>query len=116
MTMLDGGLDNRRGTEFAIEIKRMAAFIDAPTIVFAALHELRRFPKVLTVVADPDPSALFVNRQPTRVSQTVGPILRSRIFQPHERIVLGHRVRLDAIRVINVNTKYAAVQMAQIVA
>src|SRR2546425_8296951 len=108
MAMFDGGENDRRRPELAVEIKRMAAFIDAPTVVFTAPHQVRRFPKVLPVIADPDLTGLFVNRQSPRVAQPVSPIFRSRIFQSDEWIVLGHRVTLRALRVINVNSKYAA--------
>src|SRR6266576_1373206 len=110
--MFDGGPNNRRGAELAVQVKRMAAFIDAPTVVFTASHQVSRFPKVLAVIADPDLTGLFVNRQPPRIAQTAGPIFGSRIFQPDEGIVLGHGVRLPAVRVINVNAKNAAVKLA----
>src|SRR6266446_6470222 len=114
MTMFDGGQNNRRRTKLAIEVKWMAALIDAPTVVFTFSHQVSRFPKVLAVIADPDLTALFVNRQPPWVAQTVGPIFGSRIFQPDEWIVPRHRVRLCAIRVVNVKAKYAAVKFGPV--
>src|SRR6266576_961127 len=92
----------------------MTAFIDAPPVVLAPSHQVSCFPKVLPVIADPDLTAHLVYRQPPGVPQSVGPLFWSRFFQTDEWIVLGHRVRSRSIRMINVNTKYAAVQCRQV--
>ena len=114
MTVFDGGQNHGRRTKLAIEVKWMAAFVHAPTVVFTLSHQVGCFPKVLAVIADPDLTALLVNRQPPRVAQTVGPIFGSRIFQPDEWIVPRHRVGLLAICVVHINAKYAAVEFGQV--
>src|SRR5882672_9714755 len=112
--MFDRGQNNGRGTKLAIEIKWMAAFIDAPTVILTSSHQMGCLPQVLAIIADPDLTALLVKREPPRVAQPVCPLFGSRIFQPHEWIVPRHRVGLCAVRVVNIDAKYAAVKFRQI--
>src|SRR5437867_3677789 len=52
--MLNRGRHGGSGTQLAVGIERMAAFIDAPSIVLAAPDEVGCFPKILAIIADPD--------------------------------------------------------------
>src|ERR1041384_1789953 len=88
MVMFDGRRDGRSRTELAVEVKRMAAFINAPPTILAAADEMRRFPKVLAVVADPDLPGLLVDAHAPRIAQAVGPVFRSRIGHPNKWVVL----------------------------
>src|SRR5438128_5104108 len=102
MVMLDGRWHRGRRTQLAVEVKWVAAFVNAPPVVFAAPDEVRRFPKVLPIVACPDLAGFAVDRQPPRIAQAVSPVFRSRIFPSHKGVVLGHGVSLGSIRVIDI--------------
>src|SRR5881394_480830 len=54
VVMLNGGGDGGCGTQLPVEVERMAAFINTPTVILAASNEVRCFPEVLTVIARPD--------------------------------------------------------------
>src|SRR6266496_1165565 len=98
VVVFNGGRDGGCGTELPVQVERMAAFINAPTIILAASNEVGRFPKVLTVIACPDLTCLAVNCHPPGIAQTVGPELRSRIFPADKWVVLRYRVRLRSVR------------------
>src|SRR5882672_11431322 len=116
MGMLDSGSYRGRGAQLAIEIKRMAPFINTPSIILAAPDEVRRFPEVLTVVACPNLSGLLVDAQPPRVAQAVGPVFGSRVRHRDKRIVPRHRVTLRSTDVIDIDAQHTAEQLAQVLA
>src|SRR5678816_4955788 len=87
MGMLHRLRNNRRRTQLAIEVKRMTPFIHAPTVILPASDQVNCFPEVLAVVACPDRSGFWINTKTPRISQTVGPLLRSRIRHPNKWIV-----------------------------
>src|SRR4029077_3929899 len=107
MGMFDRGRNRRAGTESAIEVEGMAAFIDAPSIVFTTSNKMRRFPEVLPVISHPNRSGFSVDAHPPGIAQTVSPVLRPCIGHPHERVVFGHGVRLRSARVIDINAQDA---------
>src|SRR5690348_16928564 len=106
--MFDGRRDNGRWAELAIQVEGMAAFIDAPAVIFTAANEMSGLPKVLSVVADPDAAGFFVNREPPGIAQPVRPVFRARVFHAHERIIFGNGVRSRAVRMVDVDAEYAA--------
>ena len=114
MVVLDGRRDGGSRTELAVEVKRMAAFINAPAIIFTAPDQMRRFPKVLAVVANPDLAGLFINAHAPGISQTVSPVLRPRVGHSNKWIVLRHRVSPRSVRMIDINAQHAAEKLAQI--
>ena len=101
--MFDGRSNDRRGSELAIDVEWMTAFIHAPAIVLAAPDEMRGFPEVLSVVAGPDRSGLFVDAQSPGIAQPVRPVLRPRIGHAHKWVVLRNGVSLTALWMIDVN-------------
>src|SRR5262245_1459550 len=105
--MLDGGRHVRRGALLSVEIERVAALEDAPAVVFAGPHEMRRFPEVLPVVPHPDLSALGIDAHSPRVAQPVGPYLRARPGHLHERVVRRHRVAQRIRAVVDIDPEHA---------
>jgi len=77
---------------------------------------MRRFPKVLAIVAHPDLPGLLVDAHAPRVTQAIGPVFRARIGHSYKWVVLGHGVRLRSVRVIDVDAQHAAEKLAQILA
>ena len=114
MVVLDGRRDGGSRTELAVEVKRMAAFINAPAIILTAPDQMRRFPKVLAVVAGPDLASLFIDAQAPGIAQTVSPVLRSRVGHSNKWIVLRHRVSLCSVRMIDIDAQHATEKLAQI--
>src|SRR5688572_6224567 len=114
MVVFDGREDDGRRAGLAVEVKCVAAFIHAPTVILAAPHQMSGFPKILTIVAGPDSPGLLINGQSPGIAQTIGPIFRSCVFYSDEWVVLGHGVRLRSVRTIYVDAQNAAVQIAQV--
>src|SRR6185436_7368469 len=102
VVMLDGGRNRRSGTELAIEIKRMAPFINTPSVVLTAPDEVRALPKILAVITDPDVAGFPVNAHAPGIAQPISPNLGPRIRPADKRIVFRDRIRAAAFRVIDV--------------
>src|SRR5436190_7879966 len=106
--MFDGRSNDRRGSELAIDVEWMTAFIHAPAIVLAAADEMRGLAEVLSVVAGPDRSGLFVDAQSPGIVQPVRPVLRPRIGDAHTWVVLRNGVSVSAVWLIGVIVQVAA--------
>src|SRR5262245_13237310 len=112
MTMFDGRRHRRSRTELTVRIKGMASFVNAPAIIFTTPDEVSGFPEILAVVAHPDLPGFLINAHAPRIAQTVSPVFRSRVFQSDKGIVVGYRVRLRSVRVININAQHATEKFA----
>src|SRR5262245_30568587 len=112
MAVFYGRQDYRAGSQFAVEVKGMTAFINTPTVILTPPKEVRRFPKVLTVIAYPDPSGFVIDTHPPGIAQTENPVLGTRILQSQERIILWYRVRPIRVRMIDINAQNAAIEIA----
>src|SRR5687768_2557275 len=112
MMMLDCRRHQWRRAPFSICIKRVASFVNAPSIIFARPHQMRRFPKVLTVVPCPDLSTLLVDAHAPRVAQPVSPDFRPGSFHIDEWVVLRHGIGSASFGSIDINAKNPAQQFA----
>src|SRR6185369_14095705 len=106
--MFDGGQDGGCGTELAVQVEWVASFVNAPPVIFPAPHKVRRFPKVLAVIARPDLPRLVVNRHAPWIAQAVGPDLRSRVFKTNKGVVPRHRVSPGTVRMIGIDAEHSA--------
>src|SRR5436190_23565744 len=107
MGMFDRRRHERSGTQPAIEIKGMPAFIDAPAIIFTAPDEMGGFPEILSVVAGPDAPGFFIEAQAPGIAQAVGPDFRSRIGFSHKWVVPRDRIRPCAVRMIGIDAQHS---------
>src|SRR5436190_375746 len=74
--MLDDGRQDRRRAELALRTERMAAFLDAPTVIAAFLELVNRLPEVLAHLADPQVSRRLIEAKLPRLAQAIGIDLR----------------------------------------
>src|SRR5512138_2474307 len=103
MIMLDG---RRREWGWALEPvleHRAAAFVGAPAVVLGAPQQVRVLAQILSVLADPDLTALPVARDAPRIAQSIGPGFRSCVGQGDERVVCGHEIGLSGRCAIDVD-------------
>src|SRR5437867_8072278 len=114
MTVFEGRKNDWGRSDFAVEIERMAPFINAPTVILPAPEQDSGFPKVLAVIANPNLPGFLVCAHPPWIAQAVGPVLRTGVFDSNERIVFRDRIRPRSIGMIHINAQHAAVQVAQV--
>src|SRR4029078_1066065 len=114
MGVFDGGRNNRGWTAPAIEVEGMTSFIDTPSVILTATDEGGGLPKVLTIIYHPDPSGFLVDTKAQGIPQAVAPILGARIGPPNERVVFWNRIILRSTRMIDIDAKHAAQQIAQV--
>src|SRR5262245_56376124 len=94
----------------------MASFINTPSVILAAPKQVRCFPKILTVIAYPNPSSFFIDTHSPWIAQSEGPVLGTRILYSQERIILRDGVRSVRVWVIHVNPQNPAVEITQVLA
>src|SRR5262245_65464885 len=89
---------------FPVGIENVAAFVYAPAKVVELANEINLLPQVLAIVADPDVPRFWIDRQPPRIAQAIGPGLRHDIIFADEWIFERKAVWLAIGRVFCVCT------------
>src|SRR5258708_19504308 len=105
MMMLDGRLDVRRWPELAMEVKRRAAFVDAPAVVLAFADQICLLPQILAVLPDPNVPRLGVHGDPPRITETISPRLPSNVLLAVKGIVLGNGVRPALVGMVHIEAQ-----------
>ena len=76
MMMLKRRFDMRSGAQFAIQIERVASFVNGPAVIVSFTNKVDLFPKILSVVTNPDVTCFPVDRHAPGVPQSEGPGFR----------------------------------------
>ena len=113
MRMLERRLHVRMRAGLAFQVKRMAAFVNAPAVVLALVDLVNLLPQILSVLSDPDVTGLRVGRHSPRISQAVRPSFRSDSFLPDERVVFGDGVLSPFVRMVDVQSQDLGQQMIE---
>ena len=116
MMVLDGRLDQRRRRLLAAREKRMAAFHDAPAGVVPLLHKIRLFPQILAVLARARDARSSCRG--TCATDCGSRATRFRAGRRHidERIVLGDRIRLARLGMIDIDAQHLGQQRRHVLA
>src|SRR5438874_4783198 len=103
--MLGGGKSQGLRSHFTIGVEDVAAFIDAPAKIVALADEIDLLPQILPVIADPDMARFWIDGDPPRIAQAIGPGFGSSAFDADERIVVWDAVLTAVGQMIEVDSQ-----------